>query len=98
MAHGQSARRFGILAVVFLLVSPAGASDTQTLKVGDVAFELVRIPAGRFLMGSSSGSRDERPAREVTIAEGLYLGRTEVTVRQFRAFAEAGSGGRGPSR
>jgi formylglycine-generating enzyme required for sulfatase activity len=57
--------------------------------VGDVAFELVRIPAGRFLMGSSSGSRDERPAHEVTIADGLYLGRTEVTVRQFRAFVEA---------
>jgi formylglycine-generating enzyme required for sulfatase activity len=67
----------------------AAAADTQTLRVGDVAFELVRIPAGRFLVGSPSGSRDERPAHEVTIADGFYLGRTEVTVRQFRAFAEA---------
>ena len=89
MARGKSARRFGILAVVFILVSTACASNTETLKVGDVTFELVRIPAGRFLMGSSSGSRDERPAYEVAIADGLYLGRTEVTVRQFRAFAEA---------
>ncbi len=40
-------------------------------------------------MGSSSGSRDERPAHEVTIADGLYVGKTEVTVRQFRAFTEA---------
>lgn len=89
MRQEHSARRFGIFAVVFILGSTAGAGDTETLKVGDVAFELVRIPAGRFLMGSPSGSRDERPAREVTIADGLYLGRTEVTVRQFRTFADA---------
>ena len=81
--------RFGILGIVFTLVSTAGAANTQTLRVGDVTFELVRIPAGRFLMGSSSGSPDERPKHEVTIAEGLCLGRTEVTVRQFRAFVES---------
>ena len=92
MRHRRSARRFRVLTVAFVLASAslaAAAADTQTLRVGNVAFELVRIPAGRFLMGSSSGSRDERPAHEVTIADGLYVGKTEVTVRQFRAFAEA---------
>jgi formylglycine-generating enzyme required for sulfatase activity len=94
MRQGQNARRLWIIVVVFTLMNTAvpvssSAADMQTLKVGDVAFELVRIPAGRFTMGSSSGSRDERPAREVTIADGLSLGRTEVTVRQFRAFAKA---------
>jgi formylglycine-generating enzyme required for sulfatase activity len=80
MKQGHNVRRFGTIAVVFALMSTAGAGvkapapDTQTLKVGDVAFELVRIPAGRFLMGSSSGSRDETPAHEVTIADGLYIG------------------------
>jgi formylglycine-generating enzyme required for sulfatase activity len=60
-----------------------------TLKVGDVAFELVRIPAGRFLMGSSSGDSDERPVHEVSIHFDFCIGKTEVTVRQFRAFVEA---------
>jgi formylglycine-generating enzyme required for sulfatase activity len=59
------------------------------VKVGDIAFEFVRLPAGRFVMGSASGSRDENPAHEVSIGDGLYMGRTEVTVRQFRAFVEA---------
>ena len=94
MRQGQGTRRLWIIAVVFTLASrtvPASASatDVQSLKVGEVAFEFVRIPAGRFLMGSSLGTRDERPAHEVSIADGLDLGRTEVTVRQFRAFAEA---------
>jgi len=94
MRQGQNARRLWIVAVVFALVSEAApasspAADVQTLKVGDVTFDLVRIPAGRFTMGSTSGSRDERPAHEVTVEDGLYLGRTEVTVRQFRAFAQA---------
>jgi len=94
MRQGQSARRWWIIAVMFALVNaPAPASssgaDVQILKVGDVAFELVRIPAGRSTLGSASGERDERPAHEVIIGDGLYLGRTEVTVRQFRAFAEA---------
>ncbi len=91
MGHRRSARRFRVPTVVFFLasVSLVAAAETQTLTVGDVAFEFVHIPAGQFLMGSSSGSRDERPAHEVTIADGLSLSRTEVTVRQFRAFADA---------
>jgi formylglycine-generating enzyme required for sulfatase activity len=60
-----------------------------TLKAGDATFELVRIPVGRFLMGSSSGDGDERPVHEVRIGRGFWIGRTEVTVRQFRAFVEA---------
>ena len=52
---------------------------------------LVRIPAGKFLMGSvrrpgHRGHRNERPQHEVTIAEDFYLGRHEVTRGQFAAF------------
>ena len=61
----------------------------MTLKAGDVAFELVRIPAGRFLMGSSFGDSDERPVHGVHIGYDFCIGKTEITVRQFRAFAEA---------
>ena len=89
MRQGQSARRFGSISVVFLFVSAAGAIDTQTLRVGDVTFELVRILPSWTVIGGSPSDRDTRPAYHVDIADGLYMGRTEVTVRQFRAFVEA---------
>jgi formylglycine-generating enzyme required for sulfatase activity len=100
MRHGQSARRRRVMAVVLVvagLVNPifsAPSTDVpdgavMTVKVGDGAFDLVRIPAGTFVMGSQTGDRDETPVHEVRIGANFYLGRTEVTVRQFRAFVEA---------
>jgi formylglycine-generating enzyme required for sulfatase activity len=67
----------------------AGEGKLQVFKVANVAFELVCIPAGRFSMGSATGDPDEKPVHEVRIGRDFYLGRTEVTVRQFRAFVEA---------
>jgi len=69
----------------------AGNSKEATLllKVGGVPFELVRIPAGEFLMGSGTGGGDEKPVHRVRIDKSFYMGRTEVTVRQFQAFVEA---------
>jgi formylglycine-generating enzyme required for sulfatase activity len=51
---------------------------------------LVRIPVGRFVMGSADGDRSERPPHQVTIARSFALGRYEVTVAQWRACVEAG--------
>ena len=55
--------------------------------------KLVLIPPGEFRMGSatsdSNATPDERPAHLVRISEGFYLGETEVTVGQFRAFVTA---------
>jgi len=62
---------------------------TLLLKVDGVPFEFVQIPAGEFLMGSETGDSDEKPVHRVRIDESFYMGRTEVTVRQFQAFAEA---------
>ncbi len=59
------------------------------LQVNGVTFELVRVPAGQFRMGSEAGDSDERPVHGVRIKEGFYIGRTEVTVRQFRAFTKS---------
>jgi formylglycine-generating enzyme required for sulfatase activity len=61
----------------------------ELLKVDGVPFELVRIPAGEFLMGSETGDSDEKPVHRVRIEESFYMGVTEVTVRQFQAFVEA---------
>lgn len=61
---------------------------------------MVRLPAGSFLMGTaeddrridpSSGrpNKNEEPQHQVTIAEPFAMGKFEVTVAEFAAFAEA---------
>jgi len=63
-------------------------SDALKLDLGGgVTMELVRIAAGRFMMGSMTGAADERPVHEVTISAPWYLGRFEVTRAQFARFA-----------
>ncbi len=69
--------------------SPA---PSQQLQAGGVAFDFVRVPAGEFVMGSEEGgifSLNHKPPHRVRIGRGFYLGRTEVTLGQFRAFVEA---------
>ncbi|MFK8017828.1 MAG: SUMF1/EgtB/PvdO family nonheme iron enzyme [Gammaproteobacteria bacterium] len=48
--------------------------------------DLVKIPAGRFMMGSDGGYEDERPIHEVEIAQPFYLSATEVTFAQYDGF------------
>jgi sulfatase modifying factor 1 len=47
--------------------------------------EMVRVPGGRFLMGSDRGRSDEAPVHEVEV-EPFFLSRTPVTVAQYAAF------------
>ena len=51
------------------------------------AMGLVRIPAGRFRMGSTSAEalNRERPVRKVRISQGFYMGKYEVTQGQWEA-------------
>jgi len=44
----------------------------------------VYIPAGRFMMGSEKGADDEKPVHSVTISEGFYMGKYEVTQAQWQ--------------
>ena len=57
---------------------------------GGVRLKLVRIPGGKFMMGSpaseKSRSDDEGPCQEVAISKPFYAGVTEVTQSQFAAF------------
>lgn len=62
--------------------------------------EMVVVPAGTFMMGSppDEGGRDsnEGPWHEVTIARSFAIGRTEVSVAEFRAFVDDIGYGVGP--
>jgi formylglycine-generating enzyme required for sulfatase activity len=69
--------------------------------------EFARIPKGKFTMGSPKGEKyrqEEEIEHEVEITRDYWLGKTEVTVGQFRAFvadtgyqtdAEKGNGSQG---
>lgn len=53
--------------------------------VPDLEIELVRIPAGRFVMGSEEGEDgDEKPLTRVTLTDDFWIGRYEVTQRAWR--------------
>lgn len=47
--------------------------------------ELVWIPPGSFMMGAESSNREERPVHPVTIKEGFYMSKYEVTQAQWQA-------------
>jgi formylglycine-generating enzyme required for sulfatase activity len=50
---------------------------------------VVRVPAGRFLMGSEAGRPDEAPVREVSVG-AFALGRTPVMNAEYAPFLAAG--------
>jgi len=72
------------------LKDPAAlVKDRKPISVdlgGERKMELVYIPAGRFVMGSTTGYADELPQAKVMVAKGFWMGRYEVTNEQFRAF------------
>ena len=65
----------------------AEGPHTRTLDLGEgVTIELVRIPSGRFVMGDPQGQADEAPPAVVSIDKPFWMGRFEVTNRQFARF------------
>ena len=60
-----------------------------SFHVGGTRFEIVRIPAGHFEMGSSHSERGhdpgESPVRRIHISQAFYLGKYEVTQAQYHA-------------
>jgi formylglycine-generating enzyme required for sulfatase activity len=66
-----------------------GAVIKDPLAVGGSAPELVVVPAGSFIMGNDQGPPSERPARRVTITQPFAVGRYEVSIADYRLFADS---------
>jgi len=65
----------------------ASGPAEQTIELAEgVTLSMVRIPAGEFIMGDAAGHPDERPLSRVAIDRPFWIGRFEVTNRQFAAF------------
>ena len=63
-----------------------GGDFKRIIDLGDgVQIELVRIPAGEFVMGDAMGEADERPCA-VKIERAFWMGRCEVTNEQYAKF------------
>jgi len=82
--------------------------DAKQLDLGnDVILEVVYIPPGKFMMGSTAAEKEwatgieggaqagtvreqyEGAPRSMRVSKGFWMGRTEVTMGQFRRFVES---------
>jgi formylglycine-generating enzyme required for sulfatase activity len=81
-----------LVAAVGLHGQPGPAPGTAMTNPKD-GLKYVWIPPGTFMMGCSPGDAectdDEKPAHQVTITKGLWMGQTEVTVGAYKRFAGA---------
>ncbi|MBN8213233.1 MAG: SUMF1/EgtB/PvdO family nonheme iron enzyme [Xanthomonadales bacterium] len=71
-----------------------GQRFTDALTGGGRGPQMVVVPHGGFRMGARDAEPDasgsERPSRYVRFDRGFAIGRTEVTVGEFRRFVQAG--------
>ena len=75
-----------------LIVKPVPkAGDVRVNEIDGQRY--VWIPPGTFMMGASLGDTecddDEKPAHEVTITKGFWMGETVVTAGAYLRFAQA---------
>jgi formylglycine-generating enzyme required for sulfatase activity len=67
---------------------PTSATGNQTRFTNSLGMQLTRIQPGKFLMGTANAKPDhEEFQHSVQITRPFYLGTHEVTVGQFRRFA-----------
>jgi formylglycine-generating enzyme required for sulfatase activity len=78
-----------LLLVLSLVPQSIQAEEFTVLLPGDVPMTLVKVPAGTFQMGSPEGERGNilgnETLHQVTVTQDYYLGKTEITGRQWWA-------------
>ena len=69
------------LSQVTVKAAPPSQAKKFTNRSG---IKMAWIPPGKFMMGSDNGSTDEKPAHYLKLSSGFYIGRFEVTQRQWQ--------------
>ena len=65
----------------------AGAVTRRSIDLGEgQKIDIVLIPAGEFLMGSSSAELDESPVGRVRLDRPVWISTCEITNRQYNRF------------
>jgi len=80
-AAALEAKKIAARAAAAAAAAAAAEAKALAMRRG----EMVRIPPGSFVMGSASGSSDERPVTRVTLTTAFSLGKTQVTQRSWVA-------------
>lgn len=75
----------GLLFVVMLAASGLLATGADgNREITDLKLKLIRVEPGSFAMGTASGGNgNEHPVTRVTLTQGYWLGKTEVTQAQW---------------
>lgn len=88
---------FALTAVFASRVQSAPPRPGTNFVIADLAIELIWLKPGSFRMGSPPDEahrhKAEGPAQTVTLSQGFWLGKTEITQAQYEAFI-----GSNPSR
>jgi formylglycine-generating enzyme required for sulfatase activity len=63
----------------------SSSSNMPRTRTNQTGIEFVLIPPGSFMMGSTNGDADEKPAHQVTINYSFYMGKYEVTQAQWQS-------------
>jgi len=80
-------RDAGSAPVAHVTTNPSASLKARSVTLAeDVTLELVHIPSGQFVMGSEHGYTNERPAHPVVIKQAFWIGRFEVSNRQYSCF------------
>lgn len=87
MVTGRELLLVCVLCSVPALVAVSIPQSSSGSQEGIV--ECVTVDAGSYLRGSHYGSKDERPVRTVIISRSYFMSRYEISVADFRTFAEA---------
>lgn len=87
----------GLSTWLLVQASLAAVKDGLTLDLGGgMTMELVKVPAGEFVMGSPYSEEgrevEEGPKHRVRIAQPFFLGRSEVTQAQWMAVTGRSAG------
>ena len=92
----SNGRMHAVAASPVTMVAGSGAAPApaEEVKVSPKdGLKYVHIPAGTFTMGCSPGDEecqaDEKPAHQVTLTKGFWMGQTQVTVGAYKRFIAA---------
>ena len=73
----------------YIEVLVQGPIKGREWRVPGLKTDFVYIEPGRFYMGSDKGAPDEKPRRQITLTNGYWLGKYEVTNGEYLEFISA---------
>ncbi len=64
----------------------SGPGKGDNFKIPGLGMKFVYVSPGSFKMGSNDGDRDEKPVHLVTLNRGYWIGKYEVTQKEYQEF------------